>query len=409
MTSMRHILRLEPVLTGEEHRTTSFEIFFDLVFVFALTRVISFMGQPPTPLTLVQGLILLLLLWMPWLTFAWLGNQARADVGLIRLGTLAAMAVIFVAALVIPDAWRRGNGSVDAPLTLAVAYIVFRALHLALYFYAAAENRRLRRTLRFFAITTTLAWVPLVLGAVLGGTAQTLLWAAAFAIDWNGGLIASFASGWQLRSPSHFIERHGLVVMIALGESLASVGAGSGGAVTRAPVLVAGVLGFTTAACMWWLYFENAASAAGQVLAAEPSGRRRSRMATNTYSAAHFPLIAGVIYTALGIEQVVDHLAHSRPGHAAGAPLDWTSTVALYGGVILYLAGRALFLRLSVGSAPTAQLVSIGVALVLLPVGRVLPALGSLGLITGFLVALVCYERLNPGTQTRATSRATAA
>jgi low temperature requirement protein LtrA len=333
----------------------------------------------------------------------WVTRPAPTS-GLIRVGTLVAMAAIFVAALVMPDAWRRGNGTVDAPLTLALAYIVFRALHLALYFYAAAQNPQLRRTLRLFAITTTLAWIPLILGAVLGGTAQTLLWAAAFAIDWNGGLIASFASGWQLRSPSHFIERHGLVVMIALGESLASVGAGSAASVTRAPVLVAGVLGFTTAACMWWLYFENAASAAGHVLAREPSGRRRSRIATNTYSAAHFPLIAGVIYTALGIEQVVDHLAHRQPGHPTGGPLDWTSTVALYGGVILYLTGRALFVRLSVGSAPPAQLVAVGVALLLLPVGRILPALASLGLITTFLFALVCYERLSRGTRTPPTS-----
>jgi low temperature requirement protein LtrA len=401
---MRHILRSQPVLTGEGHRTTLFEIFFDLVFVFALTRVISFMGQPPRPLTLLQGLILLLLMWMAWLTFAWLGNQARADVGLIRAGTLVAMGAIFVAALVIPDAWRRGTGTVDAPLTLALAYIVFRALHLALYFYAAAQNRQLRTTLRLFAITTALAWIPLILGAALGGTAQTLLWAAAFAIDWNGGLIASFASGWQLRSPSHFIERHGLVVIIAIGESLASVGAGAGPAVTRAPVLVAGILGFTTAACTWWLYFENGASAAAQVLAREPSGPRRSRIATNTYSAAHFPLIAGIIYTALGIEQVLHHLAHNQPRHAAGAPLEWTSTVALYSGVILYLTGRALFLRLSVGSAPPAQLIAVGVALLLLPVGRILPALASLGLITTFLIALVCYERLSRGIRTPPTS-----
>src|SRR5215471_14326423 len=112
---MRHILRSQPALTGEGHRPTPFEVFFDLVFVFALTRVVSFMGRPPTPLTLLQGLILLLLLWVPWLTYAWLGNQARADVGLIRVGTLLAMAAIFVAALVIPNAWRRGSGTVDAP------------------------------------------------------------------------------------------------------------------------------------------------------------------------------------------------------------------------------------------------------------------------------------------------------
>lgn len=395
---MRHIFRSGPVLTEETHRATSFEIFFDLVFIFALTRVISFMGHPPTPLTLAQGLILLLLFWISWTSYTWLGNLARADLGLIRAGTAVAMAAIFVAALVIPDAWRQGVGMVNGPLTLVLAYVTLTALDFALYFFAATGDRRLRTTLSLFASTTALAWLPLILGALLGGTAQTLLWAAAFVINFGGGILASAVSGWRLRSPSHFTERHRLVLIIALGESLISVGAGAGPAVTRWPVLLAALLGFTTTVCLWWLYFEEVAPAAGQALGRAASGRR-GQLAANAYSLAHFPLIAGVIYVALGIEEVLAHLTHDQPRYAVEAPLEWTSILALYGGTALYLSGRALFLRFAVGSTPPAQLVAIGVALLLLPAARILPNLAALGLLAAFLVALVCYERFSGAEQ----------
>ncbi|SCF11615.1 Low temperature requirement protein LtrA [Micromonospora coriariae] len=395
---MRLILRSRPVLTEETHRATSFEIFFDLVFIFALTRVIAFMGHPPTPLTVAQGLIMLLLLWNSWTSYTWLGNQARADLGLISAGTTVAMGAIFVAALVIPDAWRRGAATVDAPLTLALAYIVLTALHLTLYFFAAMGDRRLRTTLRLYGSVTALAWIPLILGAVLGGTAQALLWSAAVVINFGGGLLTSAVSGWQLRSPSHFTERHGLVLIIALGESLFSVGAGAGAVVTHWPVRVAALLAFTATVCLWWCYFKSSAPAAAEALGRAPT-ERRNQVAVNAYSLAHFALIAGVIYLALGIEQVLEHLAHDQPRHVAGTPLDWTSTLALYGGVILYHTGRVLFLRFTIRSTPPAQLVALGVPVLLLPVARILPALAALGLLTAFLVALVCYERLSRGEQ----------
>jgi low temperature requirement protein LtrA len=366
------------------------------------------MGRPPTPLTLARGLILLLLLWMAWTTYTWLGNQARADVGLVPAGTVVAMAAIFVTALVIPDAWRHGNGALDAPLILALAYIVLRGVDLALYFHVAAGDRQMRTTLRLFMATAILAWIPLVLGAMLHGTAQTLLWAGAFVIDFSGGFIASALSGWRLRSPSHFTERHGLVLIIALGESLVSAGAGAGlDVTTRGPVLVAALLVFTKAVCLWWLYFKNTAVVAGKALGKVPSAQR-GRVASNAYSLAHFPLTAGVIYCALGIEQVLAHLAHGRSWHAT-SPLDWTSTVALYGGVILYLAGRALFLRLTARSTPQAQIVAVCVALLLLPAARILPALAALGLLTAFLVALVCYEWFSEGSRNPAAGEATPA
>jgi low temperature requirement protein LtrA len=382
------------VLTEETHRATTIEVFFDLVFAFALTRVTAFMGRPPTPLTLVQGLILLLLLWMSWTTYTWLSDRVRADVGLVGGGILVAMAAVFVAALVIPDAWRHGREILGAPLVLALAYVVIRGTDVGLYYYAAAGDPPLRKTVRLFAITTTLAWVPLILGAVLDGAAQTPLWAAAFLIDFSGGFVASALSGWELPSPSHFTERHGLVLIIALGESLLSIGVGVGTAVIRGPVLVAALLGFAVSVCLWWFYFKNTAAPAGVALGRVPM-ERRGVVGSNAYSLAHFPLIAGVIYIALGIEQVVSRLAGSQPRPPARAPLPWTSTAALYGGVALYFIGRIMFLRLSVRSAPPSRYVAAGAALVLLPLARILPALAALGLLTAYLVALLLYERLS--------------
>ncbi|PWR06723.1 low temperature requirement protein A [Micromonospora acroterricola] len=381
-----------PVMTAETHRTTLFEIFFDLVFVFALIRVTSFMSARPAPLTLAQGLLVLLLSWISWLVYSWLGNYVRIDVGLVRAGTTVAMAAVFLAALVIPDVWESTPRALESRLILVLAYIVVRVIHLALYTWAAGGDRRLRRTLRLYALSTALSWIPLVLGAVLGGTAQILLWTGALAIDLSGGVIASVLSGWPIRSTGHFTERHSLVVIIALGESLVSVGAGVGAEMIRRPVLLAALLTLAMTVCLYRLYSESAATA-GEALRMEV-GPRRGRLAANAYSIAHFPLIAGTIYLALGVEQVLARLAHDHHHDTAELRLDWTPAVALFGGVGLYLAGRATFLSLSTRSVTPGQILAPGAALLLIPAGRFLPGLVALGLLTAFLVVLVSYEAL---------------
>ncbi|MFC0029068.1 low temperature requirement protein A [Micromonospora chaiyaphumensis] len=374
---------------AETHRATTFEIFFDLVLVFALTRIISFMAEAPTPLGLFQGLLLLLWFWYAWSCYTWLGNLVRADVGVVRAGTTVAMAAIFVAALVIPDAWQHTGGSLDAALALAVAYATVRALHLALFFRAAAGDPRIRRQAAHFAASTTLAWVPLVLGAVYGGTAQVVLWTVAFLVDYGGGRIVTAASLGEVRSAAHFAERHNLVLIIALGESLLSVGAGTGPAVTRAPVLAAALLGFAATVCLWWLYFQRTAPAVGRALAAAPRHtRHRQQLASDAYTLAHLPLIAGISYFALGIHLVLAQLtSDDRP-----AALGWIPASVLYGGAALYLVGRLLFGWPAAG-VPPAPPVVVGLVLVLAPVARALPALVAFGLLTAVLVALAGYER----------------
>ncbi|WP_203923619.1 low temperature requirement protein A [Rugosimonospora africana] len=392
---MAQILRSRPVVTEEKHRPTLFEIFFDLVFVFALTRVTAFMSHRPSWLTMAQGLLVLLLLWISWLIYSWLGNQARADIGLIRAGTTVAMAAIFVAAVVIPDAWGTGTATIlDPQLILAVAYIVVRVLHLAMYFWAAAGNRRLRTTLILFTISTALSWIPLILGAMFGSTAQIVLWTVALAVDFFGGFLASVLSGWHVRSLRHFAERHSLVLIIALGESLISVNAGAGVEMTHPPAIVATLLAFAVTVCLWRLYYENVATAARAALSRQ-SGPQRDRLAANAYSVVHFPLIAGTMYIALGIEQVLAHLAHDHSHDNIQTRLSWASTVALFGGAAVYLAGRVAFLRITVRTVTLEMLLAPCAALLLLPAGRFLPGLAALGLLASFLLALTVFETLS--------------
>ncbi|MFG1919293.1 low temperature requirement protein A [Micromonospora sp. NPDC048898] len=391
---MSRVHRSRPVLVEEAHRATTFEIFFDLVLVFALTRLIDFMAESLGPLTLYQGLLLLLWFWYAWSCYAWLGNQVRADNGPVLAGMLAAMAAIFVAALVIPQAWQRHDGALSPPLTLAIAYVVVRGLHLGLMTYSSSGNPQYRRQTLRFAVSTTLAWVPLLVGAVLGGTTQTVLWTVAFLVDYGGGRIATAASFGEVRSGAHFAERHGLVLIIVLGESLLSAGAGAGLSMLAWPVLLAAVFGFAATVCLWWLYFVGVAPAAAKVLtSASPRSRRRQQLASDAYTLAHLPLVAGAVYFALGIHLILANpTEQTRPRHFGGEPMSWSAILVLYGGAALYLTGRLLFLRLTVHSSP-GHLVAIGLVLLLMPLARTLPVLAALGLLTAFLVALVGHER----------------
>ena len=171
---MTRVLRQRPAMTDELLRATSFEVFFDLVFVFAITRVSSFIAPSLSPVTLTRGLLLLLLLWWSWTAYAWLGNQARADQGMVRAGMLVAMAAVFVSALVVPDAWG-GHGSLNAPVLLAAAFAVVRVVYLGLFLHVAADDRRLRTQLLLDTSPQSLALVALFVGAEAGEAAGQIV------------------------------------------------------------------------------------------------------------------------------------------------------------------------------------------------------------------------------------------
>jgi low temperature requirement protein LtrA len=370
--------------TGEDHRATTFELFFDLVYVFAATQVTGYMAHEHSGHGVLQGLLLLALLWGTWSAYAWLGNQARADEGLLRVGMAVAMAAIFVVALTIPEAWHDAPGGLNGPLVLVGAYLLVRGVHLTLYALAATGDRGLRRQLAITCGPLLAGAALLIPGALLGGWTQTLLFAAALLVDWGGIYLTSRHGNWRLHSVAHLTERHGLFIILAIGESVVAIGVGAAQKPISAPLLVAAILGVATAVGLWWLYFDVASLAAEHRLL-EAHGQARVRLALEAYTFAHFPIVAGIVVAALGVEGVMAHADEAKPLGDFYAP-------ALFGGVALYLAGHLLFKRRMHSALSLPRLMAMCVLLAALPAAVFLPPLVGLAGLVLILAALVIVE-----------------
>src|SRR6266700_1169700 len=210
--------------TSQDHRATPFELLFDLVYVFAVTQVTAYMAKEDSARGVLQGLLLLTLLWWTWSAYTWLGNQARADEGLLRAGMAVAMAAIFVVALTIPEAWHDAPGGLNGPLVLVGAYLLVRCVHLSLYAVAATGDPGLRRQVARTWPPTLAGAALLVAGALLGGWTETLLFAAALLVEGVGVYLTSRRGNWRLHSVAHLTERHGLFIILAIGESVVAIG-----------------------------------------------------------------------------------------------------------------------------------------------------------------------------------------
>jgi low temperature requirement protein LtrA len=370
--------------TGEDDTATTFELFFDLVYVFAMTQVTGYMLHAHDALGVLQGMILLALLWWTWCAYAWLGNQARADTGIVRAAMAVAMAALFVVALTIPEAWDDAEGGLNGPLVLVGAYLIVRCVHLSVYTLAARGDRGLRRQLAISWGPTLGGAVLLVAGVLVGGQLQTLLFAGALVVDWGGIYFTSRGGNWRIHSSAHWTERHGLFVMLAIGESVVAIGVGAAGQPISAPLLAAGVLGVLAALCLWWLYFDVVSGAAEHRLH-EEQGQARVQMAIDAYTYGHFPIVAGIVVGAVGVEGVLAHAGD-------GKPLGLFYAAALYGGFTLYLAGHVLFKQRMYASLSVPRLVTVGVLLLALPAAAFLPPLVGLAALVLLLGALIGVE-----------------
>jgi low temperature requirement protein LtrA len=389
------LTRIRPALlsrpTDESHRVTTLELFFDLVFVFAITQVTAFVAADLTADGVVKGSLLVVLLWFAWASFSWLGNQAKADEGVLRLGLVAAMAGLFVVALAIPESYGDAGEGVSAPLLLALALTFVRLSHLVVYAVAADGDRALLRQLAVTAVPVALACSLLVAGALVGGGGQVLLWFAAAAVDTAAYRIGD-ASDWRLAAPAHFAERHGLIVIIAIGESIVAIGVGVGGLPLTGAVVLAAVLGLAVSVALWWTYFDVVALVAERVLTGK-QGRERNSLARDSYSYLHLPMVAAIIFMAVGMKKVVSYVADTE-GHDLSDPLTGIPLGLLYGGASVYLLAHIAFRLRNVQTLNKARLV---VALALVPLALLaarLPALASLGLLAAVLLGLVAFEAL---------------
>jgi low temperature requirement protein LtrA len=363
----------------EDERVTPLELFFDLVFVLALTQCTALMSSLPTWEGLAKALLVLGILWWSWVGYAWLTSVVDPEEGGVRLAIFAAMAAFLVAALCVPGAFG------DDALLFAVAIGIVRAAHVVLMRVASRNDPDLRRSVSGFTISTAIGGGLLVIGSLAEGAAQGAVWAFALLLDAAGPFFFG-TEGWKL-VPGHFAERHGLIVLIALGESIVAIGVGSQHGVD-AGVVAAAVLGVAVAAAMWWLYFDVVAIVAGRRLVNATVGREQNAMARDSYSYLHFPMVAGIVLLALGLKKTLAHVED---------PLKVVPAAALLGGTALYLLAHVAFRYRHIHTINIRRLGCAALLVALVPAAIELPALAMLAIVAVVLIALIAYETRSYG------------
>ncbi|MGH2992341.1 MAG: low temperature requirement protein A [Solirubrobacterales bacterium] len=363
----------------EGERVMPLELFFDLVFVLALTQCTALMSDHPTWDGLAQGLLVLGVLWWSWVGYAWLTSVVDPEEGAVRIVIFVAMAALLIVALCVPEAF-------DAlALEFALAYGVVRAAHIALFVLASRDDPALRQSVTGLAISTAIG-VGLLAGAsFLDGVAQGSMWALALLLDMGGPYLFG-AEGWKL-APGHFAERHGLIIIIALGESIVAIGIGAEAGLT-AGVAAAAVLGIALAAALWWIYFDVVALVAARRLARATEGRERNEMARDSYSYLHFLMVAGIVLVALGLKKTIGDV---------GDPLKLVPAFALLGGLAFYLLGHVAFRYRHVHTVNRQRLGLAVVLFALVPAAVELPPLAILALVNVLIWAMIVYETISYG------------
>jgi low temperature requirement protein LtrA len=378
-------MRLERRRADDEQRATSLELFFDLVFVFAITQVSHLLLDDLSWRGAGRALIPLLVVWWAWNYTAWVTNELDPDSGPVRLLLLAVMLACLVLAVAIPDAFG------DRALLFAGSYVAIQVgRHTFLTFAAASrgtiERERAGRILIWFVAAGVL-WIAGALTDAEG--ARAVLWTAALLVDYGAPLVLFWVPGkrrlpsstWDVET-SHFAERFQLFVIIALGESIVITGATTAGLELSTARLAAFGLAFASSAALWWLYFDYVARIAERRLELADD---RTTLARDGYTYLHVVLVAGVVLSAVGDELVIAH----PTSELLNAEL-----VAVVGGPVVYLVGHAVFRLRMAGSVSWRRLggalgcVAVGL------VGLAVPALVVAALLVAVLVGVVVLEQL---------------
>jgi low temperature requirement protein LtrA len=358
----------------EQETVKPLELFFDLVFVLAFTQCTALMVDQPTWEGLARGMLVLAVLWWAWVAYSWLTSVIEPEEGAVRLLMFGAMAALLLVGLCVPEAFD------SRELAFAIIYGVVRAAHIGLFLVASREFPELRRSVLGYAISTAIAVGLLIGAAFLDDAGQELLWVVAILLD--GGAPGFFGVvGWRL-VPGHFAERHNLVIILALGESIVALGIGAEVDLT-AGVITAAVLGIGVAAALWWIYFDVVALVTARRLTLAAEGRQRNALARDSYSYLHFPMVAGIVLAALGLEETLAHVDEA---------LDGVHAFALLGGVAIYLLGHVA-LRLRNAGTINGERLALALALfALIPAAMEIPSLWTLVGLNVLLWVMITYE-----------------
>jgi low temperature requirement protein LtrA len=355
-------------------RVMPLELFFDLVFVLAITQCTTLMSHDPTWTGLGRGLLILALLWWSWVSYAWLTSVFDPEEGAVRLVLFGAMAAFLIAAICEPEAFD------GLALEFAIAYGAVRFAHIGLFLIASRDDPGFRRSTLGLGVGTTIGVSLLIVGSFLDPGPRAAVWALALVLDMAEPYLFG-SEGWHLE-PRHFAERHGLIIIIALGESIVAIGVGAGAEMTWG-IAAAAVLGIAIAAALWWMYFDVVALVSARRLASVPEGKELNELARDSYSYLHFPMVAGIILTALGLKTTLGHVDD---------PLDTVPAFALLAGVALYALGLVAFRFRHVRSINWRRVILALVLVALLPAATELPALVILAIVTVLIWIVVVIE-----------------
>lgn len=328
----------------------------------------------PTWGGLGRGMLVLAAVWWAWTAYSWLTNEVDAEEDLARVVVFSAMAAMLIVALTVPEAFDR------YALLFGCSYLVVKVLHVVLYDVAARDDPQLRRAVLRLAPGVVLGPVLIIAASAFDGATQAAIWVVALAIDYGAPVFAG-TEGWRV-SPGHFAERYGLIIIIALGESIVAVGAGVVGIDLDAGVVVAAILAMVIVGCLWWIYFDVVAVVAEKRLR-EEQGAERNRLARDSYSYLHLPMIAAIVLLALGIKKALPHLDE---------PLKTIPAVSLCGGIALYLIAHVLFRLRNMHTLARRRVVGASVCLALIPLALEVDAGFALAAVTVVLVVLLVYE-----------------
>jgi low temperature requirement protein LtrA len=361
-----------------EERVTPLELFFDLVFVLALTQCTALMAEDPSWGAVGKSMLVLALMWWSWVGYAWLTSVVNHEEGAVRFAIFAAMAAMLVVALCVPEAFG------DSRMLFAVAYSGVRFGQIALFILASRDEPALRTSVNGLAGGTAVGCGLLVVGALFEDpNLQAAIWAVALALDMLEPFLFG-SEGWKLH-PGHFAERHGLIIIIALGESIVAIGVGAGHHVD-AGVVAAAVLGIAVAGALWWLYFDIVALVAERRLTNAAVGREQNDIARDSFSYLHFPMVAGIVLLALGMKKTLGHVDD---------PLKSVPAAAMLGGTAVYLLAHVAFRWRNVHRFSTQRLVTAILLFALIPLATELDALVTLVLLAALLCTLIVYETVH--------------
>lgn len=381
---------------------TRLELFYDLVFVYAFLRVTTVTSKHLTVTVLLGGLLVLAVLWFAWTAFVMLGNVIRADQGVMPLVGFVIMAVVFVAALTVPEVFTVVPGGLHGDVIFALCYFLVRALEVLTLWYASRDDGELRPRWSAFVVPPLVSTALLLVAATVpqrlfAGTAEfgarAGLWVLAIVVAYLRGVFVVRTQGLTIVSAGHWAERYAQIVLIALGESIISLGTGpnlAAGLPLTWPIIGATMLGIIVIAALWLAYFDSLAIAAEQALH-RAQGAARVALARDAYTYLHLPMIAGIILFSLGLKRTLAEIADPA-GPSSQDSLDGIDLYVLYGGVILYtLALLGVQLR-TVRRAGWFKITLVVLLAALIPVAERLPALAALALLVLVAVGLVVMQ-----------------